>query len=156
MLKAHAQLAQEIGIPRERVFVVENGTPIEFGPNGARQHDRLPGGYVFVDGSGVGDIGPAVLRDREVLARDGFVVAVARRGADGKLCAPPEIITRGFVYLKEAEPLIQQLSSEIAAALVDIGPGTAEETVRQRMADALSRTIYSETKRRPVLIPVVA
>jgi ribonuclease J len=155
MLKAHSRLAQDIGIPAERIFVVENGTPIEFTADAAQQLDRLPGGYVFVDGSGVGDIGPAVLRDREVLARDGFVVAVARRGADGKLCAPPEIITRGFVYLKEAEPLIQQLSSEIASALADIGPGTSQETVRQRMADALSRTIYAETKRKPVLIPIV-
>lgn len=155
MLKAHSRLAQDIGIPAERIFVVENGTPIEFTADAAQQLDRLPGGYVFVDGSGVGDIGPAVLRDREVLARDGFVVAVARRGADGRLCAPPEIITRGFVYLKEAEPLIQQLSSEIASALADIGPGTSQETVRQRMADALSRTIYAETKRKPVLIPIV-
>jgi ribonuclease J len=155
MLKAHSRLAQDIGIPAERIFVVENGTPIEFTADAAQQLARLPGGYVFVDGSGVGDIGPAVLRDREVLARDGFVVAVARRGADGRLCAPPEIITRGFVYLKEAEPLIQQLSSEIASALADIGPGTSQETVRQRMADALSRTIYAETKRKPVLIPIV-
>jgi len=155
MLKAHARLAEDIGMARENIFVVENGTPVEFGADGARQLDRLPGGYVFVDGSGIGDIGPAVLRDREVLSRDGFVVAVARRGADGKLSAPPEIITRGFVYLKEAEPLIQQLSSEIASALADIGPGTSQETVRQRMADALSRTIYAETKRKPVLIPIV-
>lgn len=156
MLKAHAQLAQDIGMQADRVFVVENGTPIEFGADGARQLDRLPGGYVFVDGSGVGDIGPAVLRDREVLARDGFVVAVARRGADGKLSGPPEIITRGFVYLRESESLIQQLASEIVAALSEIGPATSEDTVRQRMADALSRTIYAETKRKPVLIPVVA
>jgi ribonuclease J len=156
MLKAHARLAQDVGIPSDNVFVVENGTPVEFNDDGARVLDRLPGGYIFVDGSGVGDIGPAVIRDREVLARDGFVIAVVRRGLDGKPVAPPEIITRGFVYLKEAEPLIQQMSSETMAALSEFDSSTPNEAVKQRLNDVLSKVIYAETKRRPVLIPVVA
>jgi ribonuclease J len=156
MLRAHARLARSIGIPRENIFVVENGTPVVFNEGVASEGERIPGGYVFVDGSGVGDIGPIVIRDREVLARDGFVIAVVRRSADGILLRAPEIITRGFVYQKEAEALISQLADEVAIALSDIDERTAEETIRQRMSDTLNRAIYAETKRRPVIIPVVA
>ncbi len=156
MLKAHARLAHELGISPDRTFVVENGTPIEFVDGEARQLDRIPGGYVFVDGSGVGDIGKAVIRDREVLARDGFVIAVIRRDEDGRLAEKPEIITRGFVYMKDSEPLLQTMSQAVADALRDITGATGEGAIRERAADALSRLIYSETKRRPMIVAVVA
>jgi ribonuclease J len=156
MLKAHARLANEIGIPQENVFVVENGTPIEFDDGAAEQLERIPGGYVFVDGSSVGDIGPSVIRDREVLARDGFVMAIVRRNGEGRLALEPEIVTRGFVYIKESEALIQQLGAEIERALSDIDAGTTEEAVKQKMTEALNRYIFNETKRRPIILPVVA
>ncbi|BCX04290.1 MAG: ribonuclease J [Candidatus Roseilinea sp.] len=156
MLKAHARLAYELGIPRERTFVVENGTPIEFVDGKAQQLDRVPGGYVFVDGSGVGDISKAVIRDREVLSRDGFVIAVIRRAEDGQLADKPEIITRGFVYMKDSEPLLQSMSQAVADALRDINSATSESAIRERVTDALSRLIYNETKRRPMIVAVVA
>ncbi len=157
MLKAHGRLAQEIGVPAENIFVVENGSPIEFDEDGgASVLDRIPGGYVYIDGSGIGDIGPVVIRDREILSRDGFVMAIVRRNGEGRVGLAPEIITRGFVYLKESEELIAQLSMAVENALKDINSDTNEDTIKQRMNDALSKTIYSETKRRPVLIPVVA
>jgi ribonuclease J len=157
MLKAHARLAKEIGVPAENSFVVENGTPIEFDEDGeAHVLDRIPGGYVFVDGSGIGDIGPVVIRDRELLARDGFVIAIVRRNGEGRLALAPEILTRGFVYLKESEELIAQMSAEIEKALSDISHDTTEEQIKQRTNDALAKKIYAETKRRPMLIPIVA
>jgi len=156
MLKAHARLAYELGIPRERTFVVENGTPVEFVDGQAQQLDRIPGGYVFVDGSGVGDIGKAVIRDREMLARDGFVTVVIRRDRDGRLAEKPEIVTRGFVYMKDSESLLQAMSQAVADALKNAADVADENAIRERATEALSKIIYSETKRRPMIIAIVA
>jgi ribonuclease J len=155
MLKAHAKLARELGIPADNTFVVENGTPIHFVAGQARQLDRLPGGYVFVDGSGVGDIGKAVIRDREMLARDGFVLAIVRRDEAGRLAGAPEIVTRGFVYMKESEALIKSMREAVSEALKDISGTTGDGTVRDKTIEALNKLIYTETRRRPMIIPVV-
>jgi len=157
MLKAHARLAYDLGFSPEQVFVVENGTPIEFVEGQARQLSRVPGGYVFVDGSGVGDVDKSVIRDREVLARDGFIVTVVRRDKDGGFKAQnPEIITRGFIYMREAESLTKVMSQAVLGELRQLGEDAAEETIRGRVTDALSRVIYSETRRRPMIIVIVA
>jgi ribonuclease J len=157
MLKAHARLAYDLGFSPEQVFVVENGTPIEFVEGQARQLSRVPGGYVFVDGSGVGDVDKSVIRDREVLARDGFIVTVVRRDKDGGFKAHnPEIITRGFIYMREAESLTKVMSQAVLGELRQLGEDAAEETIRGRVTDALSRVIYSETRRRPMIIVIVA
>ncbi len=155
-LKAHAQLAYDIGIPRENVFTVENGTPIEFTDGVAKQLERIPGGYVFVDGSGVGDIGPVVLRDREVLARDGFVLLILRRDNDGRLRQNPEIITRGFVYMKESEELIKALSESLGNQLKDYDASTSDNSLREKAAEMLNKLIHTETKRRPMIVSVIA
>ncbi|MEO0565536.1 MAG: ribonuclease J, partial [Chloroflexota bacterium] len=103
MLKAHADLAVESGVSRDKVFVVENGTVVEVDDKGIQVAERVPGGYVFVDGTGVGDVGRAVLRDREILSQDGFVIVVADVDTRKKrLVRDPEIISRGFVYLRHA------------------------------------------------------
>jgi ribonuclease J len=157
MLKAHARLAYDLGFSSEQVFVVENGTPIEFVDGQARQLSRVPGGYVFVDGSGVGDVDKSVIRDREVLARDGFIVTVVRRDKDGGIKAQnPEIITRGFIYMREAESLTKVMSQAVLGELRQLGEDAAEETIRGRVTDALSKVIYSETRRRPMIIVIVA
>ncbi len=153
MLKAHARLAHEIGI--DSTFVGENGTPIVFTNGKAEQLERVPGGYVFVDGSGVGDVGKAVIRDRDMLARDGFVMAVLRRGENGKLTEDAEIITRGFIYLKDSEDLVNGMVDALKDALKDINANTSEDTIRNKSTEALNRYIYGETKRRPMIIPVV-
>ena len=157
MLKAHARLAYELGFSSERVFVVENGTPIEFVEGHARQLSRIPGGYVFVDGSGVGDVDKTVIRDREVLARDGFIVTVVRRDKDGRFTTrKPEIITRGFIYMREAESLTKVMSQAVLNELHQLSEDAAEETIRGRVTDALSRVIYNQTRRRPMIIVIVA
>ncbi len=157
MLKAHARLAYELGFSSERVFVVENGTPIEFVEGHARQLSRIPGGYVFVDGSGVGDVDKTVIRDREVLARDGFIVTVVRRDKDGRFTTrKPEIITRGFIYLREAESLTKVMSQAVLNELHQLSEDAAEETIRGRVTDALSKVIYNQTRRRPMIIVIVA
>ena len=155
-LKAHAQLAYDIGIPRENVFTVENGTPIEFTDGEAHQLERIPGGYVFVDGSSVGDIGPVVLRDREVLARDGFVMLILRRNGEGRLRQSPEIITRGFVYMKESEELLKSMSETLGTQLRDLDASTSDTVFKDKASEMLSKLINAETKRRPMVVSVVA
>jgi ribonuclease J len=131
--------------------VLENGEGVEFDERGARRADRIPGGWVFVDGSGVGDIGPVVLRDRELLSQDGFVLAVARLNQKtGQLVDRPRIITRGFVFVKENLGLIERAEEEVIATLNLNGrdPYTAIRT-------ALSELLYTETQRRPMVLPVI-
>jgi len=150
-LYAHALLALNQGIPEENIFVLENGQGVEFDEHGARRADRIPGGWVFVDGSGVGDIGPVVLRDREILSQDGFVLAVARLNQKtGQLVDRPRIITRGFVFVKENLDLIERAEEEVIATLNLNGqdPYTAIRT-------SLSELLYDETHRQPMVLPVV-
>lgn len=150
-LHAHAELARKQGLPAENIFVVENGMVIEFDEDKARVADRVPGGWVFVDGSGVGDIGPAVLRDREILSQDGFVLAVVRvNSKTGRLVQRPQIITRGFIFVKEQMDLIERAEEEVQAALQADG-SDPQSTIRKTLAELL----YSETQRRPMVMPVV-
>lgn len=153
MLRAHERLAHEMGI--NSTFVVENGTPVEFTNGEAEQLERVPGGYVFVDGSGVGDIGKAVIRDRDILSRDGFVLAIIRRDETGGLAEAPEIITRGFIYMKESESLVKGMSDAVSEALKDMGAAMGENTIKDKTTEALNRYINNETRRRPMIIPVV-
>jgi ribonuclease J len=150
-LHQHAAMAQELGLPAENIAVVENGTIIEFDGEDMTIGERVPGGYVFVDGAIVGDIGPAVLRDRESLARDGFVSAVVTRDArTGKLLGRPHLISRGFVYLPDADELIGAAEDMLLASLKD-----RDEDWERLIQTRLGQFFYSETKRRPVIIPVV-
>jgi ribonuclease J len=149
-LKQHAALAREIGIPDDRIAVVENGRVIEFKDGAMTLGERVPGGYVFVDGSGVGDVGPTVMREREELARDGFVVVhleLDRR--QGTLRRDPEIISRGFVFVKDADELLASARQHIRRLLDSSSSGDA---LKERIERDLSKFFYTETKRRPVIL----
>ena len=158
-LHQHAVMARDLGIPAENIAVVENGTVIEFDRDGMSIGERVPGGYVFVDGAMVGDVGPSVLRHRELLARDGFVVAFVNRDAHtGAILGQPRLISRGFVYLPDADELFQaaedMLSSALDSALGD--PQQAQNINLERLIQKrLSQYFYNETKRRPMIIPTI-
>lgn len=153
-LKAHARLAHQLGIPAQNTFIVENGYVIEFDDGEGRIGERVPGGYVYVDGSTVGDISPEVLRDREVLSRDGFVVAIVQKDSEtGQVQGRPEIITRGFVVEHEAEDLI--IGAEEAVLKTVTSNGVSGQGLRDKVKNALSEYLYHETRRRPMVIPVV-
>ena len=154
-----AAMARELGIPAEHIAVVENGTIVEFSDSGMHIGERVPGGYVFVDGAMVGDIGPAVLRDRELLARDGFIVVLVNRAArSGAILGRPHLISRGFVHTSDAEALIQAAQDMVYALL-----NGKRGLIRQRDAvdlehliqSQLGQFIYQETKRRPIIIPAI-
>jgi ribonuclease J len=152
-LVLHARLARQVGVPPENIFVVENGHILEFDGKRGRVVDRFPGGYVFVDGLGVGDVGHVVLRDRHLLSQDGFLIAVV--GIDresGEVLSGPDIITRGFVYARDAEPLIAQAKEQVLAAL---RKGRGRDEASTRIKERLSTFLYEQTKRRPMILPVV-
>ncbi len=153
-LRAHARLAQQSGIPADHTFVVENGYVIEADKNGVRVGERVPGGYVFVDGSGVGDIGKTVIRDREILARDGFMMVVVNVDSrTGDLIDDPEIISRGFVYMRSATDLVDLIRSTVTEVLSSSHGQNGKR--RERLQDNLSRVLYNETRRRPMIFTII-
>lgn len=155
-LRAHSRLAVQMGIPQENIFVVENGNVIEADKYGVRSTgERVPGGYVFVDGSGVGDIGKSVIHDREILARDGFITVVVNVDAEtGRLLNDPEIITRGFIYMRDADTLLGNIKTTVNDVMQQMRQSRNGKR-RDRLQEALSRMLYNETKRRPMIFAVV-
>ena len=154
-LRAHEALARQIGIPAQNIFVAENGYSVEFDGGEGRIGQRVPGGYVYIDGSGIGDVGPAVLRDREVLGRDGFVIAVVHRDPDsGALIDQPEIISKGFIHPEDGEDVL----SGAAEVVMRLSGDTtlSDRDLHERIKDKLSEYVYHETKRRPMIIPVLS
>jgi len=151
-LVLHAQLARELGIPGENIFVVENGQVIEFDDEGARLGERVGGGHVLIDGLGIGDVGEVVLRDRRLLSRDGFVVVVvALDEATGEVIEGPDIVSRGFVYMRDAEALIEEAKHLVIEALANGHRDTASNVIH----DTLAEFLYRRTRRRPMIFPVI-
>lgn len=152
-LVLHARTAQALGIPAQNIVIVESGQAVDVGPNAIRVGERVSEGHVLVDGLSVGDIGSAVLRDRQHLSRDGFLVAiVARNPATGEIVADPEILTRGFVYVAEADDLIEGAKDRMWEVLKIPATGSS---IRNKIKDVLSQYCYARTGRRPLILPLV-
>lgn len=148
-LHAHAKLAHAQGIPTENIAIMENGMIAEVSTDGIKTSERIPGGYLFVDGNRVGDIGRVVLRDREKLSENGFIVAVVRiNSEDGQVTTRPEIISRGFIYMRESGELISRAEEVIMKALP---ARKTYDTVRKILGDFVEK----ETGRQPLVLPVI-
>ncbi|MBI3636742.1 MAG: ribonuclease J [Candidatus Rokubacteria bacterium] len=154
-LLGHARLAIAEGTPADRVFVIEDGMGMEFTKTSARVLGRFPAGRVLVDGKGVGDIGSVVLRDRQILAEDGLVsVSVAFR--DGVLAGGPEIASRGFVYMKENEALVEELKAAVRMALGDRDPAAFDrEAIGALVRTTVRQFINQRFHRKPVVLPLI-
>lgn len=157
-LRHHAVLAEELGIPRQNIFVIENGDIVEFDRQGARVKGRVQAGVVFVDGLGVGDIGDIVLRDRYQLSQDGvFIVVVTINQQTGEILAGPDIISRGFVYMKESGALIDEARDLVQSSLEK----SAQEEItdwailKSHVRNVLSKFLYEKTRRRPMIMPII-
>jgi ribonuclease J len=158
MLVQHGRLAVETGVAPENVFIIENGQAIEFFADGtARRAAPVTSGYVLVDGLSVGGIGEVVLRDRRALASDGmFIVVVTVDKQTGKVVARPEIVTRGFIHGNESDPLLNGAVERIMAAVESPGDRTSEVgLLKSQVKDEVSRYLYEQTRRRPLVFPVV-
>jgi ribonuclease J len=116
--------------------------------------ERVPGRYVFVDGSVVGDIGPSVLRDREILSRDGFVFVVVPVDDYGRVASQPELISRGFIFLKDAQWLVEAAQNVVSEAVNNTDFANRQE-IRQAVVSELSKFLYAETRRRPMVFATI-
>ncbi|HXF86643.1 MAG TPA: ribonuclease J [Anaerolineales bacterium] len=147
-LKRHAQLAIEVGIPEENVIVVENGQIVELAGGRIKLGQRIPGGYVFVDGQSIGEVDFSVMREREQLARNGiFLIDISVDKRTGRLLHEPEIITRGFVSPEDAERLIPEVRKHIMNVVNDGGWDSEKD-----IANTVKSYLYEETKRRPMVL----
>ncbi|MCE5259169.1 MAG: ribonuclease J [Chloroflexi bacterium] len=156
MLYRHAQLAYSIGYSREDVFVLENGHTLECTAAGARLGEVIAVNTVYVDGSLVGDVGNTVLRDRMTLSQDGFVIAkVTVDGVLGRIAQVPELISQGFIWEPTSAELLHQAQEAIAGIVSSCNGEFDADTLAQRVKGSLERLFYNETKRRPVVIPMI-
>jgi ribonuclease J len=154
-LSQHAKLAESIGIPRESIFVMEDGEVLEIEAGTARLAGRVTSSNVYVDGLSVGDIGTVVLRDRKMLSRDGIVVVIiAVNRQTGKLLGRPDIVSRGFVDTREARKMLDE-SRELVAHVLDRGGDRSAQWsfVNAKVRDTLNKFYYEQTKRRPMVLP---
>jgi len=158
MLVKHAQLAQQVGIPSENIFIAEIGSVIEFTDNEAKMVESVPGGRILIDGLGIGDVGNTVLRDRKQLSSDGILIAVITLHRQTRsIVLGPDIVTRGFVYVRDSEEIINEVKILIKETLVrcqqeEISQWTA---LKNRIRDAVSKLLYQKTGRRPMIIPII-
>lgn len=156
-LIANAALGRLMGVPDERVVICEDGVVLQLDDDGLSDHDRVPAGYVYVDGI-IGDVGHGVIRDRRVLAEEGVVVVVATVDVpSGTVITGPEIITRGWVYAPEAEDLLDEACDTVETALVDaLSKGVRDvETLERDVRRAAGKFVNERTRRRPMIVPVV-
>jgi len=159
MLQIHSKLAQSMGMNPKNIRIGEIGTVFEFTAKTCKVSGTVPAGKVFVDGAGVGDVGSVVLRDRKHLAQDGMiVVSVSLSYEDGAIMSSPEIITRGFVYVKEAEDLIEEMRWLVVDTIERFNRKRSKDyaVLKTAIKNDLSNFLYKTTKRSPMIIPVVA
>jgi ribonuclease J len=157
MLVQHGRLAAEVGLDADNILILENGQPIEFLADGsARRGEKVEAGRVYVDGVSVGEVGDIVLRDRRALAKDGmFLVVVTVDKQNGSLVGAPEVVTRGFVAEADAK-LLAGAAKRIASAIDRPGEHFAEAgLLKAQIKDGLSNYLYEQTRRRPLVFPVV-
>lgn len=158
MLRQHAQLGEAVGIDRSNIFVIDNGDTVEFQAGKARKGSKVQAGNVLIDGLGVGDVGNIVLRDRKLLSQDGIlVVVVTLSKQDGTIVSGPDIISRGFVYVRESEGLLDEANRIVTATLNKLMTDKVNEwaSLKTSVKDSLGRFLYEQTRRRPMILPII-
>ena len=158
MLCKHAEIAKMMGVSPKNIVIAENGSVVEINKRTMKIADSVPSGAVYVDGKSVGDVGIAVLRDRRHLAEDGMVMAIVTLSADdGSVAAPPEIITRGFIYVKESDELMEELRRVVNESLESCERHRIRDwsAIKGRIKSNISGYLYKTTRRSPMILPVI-
>ena len=164
MLQANADLAETVGIPRDKIFVADNGQVVSFHKSptgksvGSLTKEKVPTDYVMVDGLGVGDVSEIVLRDRRMMAEDGMIVIIATiDNKTGAIIGNPDLISRGFVYMKENRDLIEKTRMRVKKIVKDKNPMTPadDDYIKNKIRNDISQFLFNATKRRPMVLPVV-
>jgi len=158
MLRQHALLAESVGIEKENIFLLDIGDTVEIQNGVARKGNKVPSGSVLIDGLGVGDVGNIVLRDRKLLSQDGIlVVVVTLSKQDGTILSGPDIISRGFVYVRESEGLMEEATRLVTQTLNKLNSDNVNEwaSLKTNVKDVLGRFLYEQTRRRPMILPII-
>lgn len=158
MLKMHSLLAEQVGIPEENIFLLDNGDTVEISGGRARYGPKVHAGNVLIDGLGVGDVGNIVLRDRKLLSQDGIlVVVVTLSKQNGTILSGPDIISRGFVYVRESEELLDEANRIVTQTLVKCMEENVNEwsSLKNNVKESLGRYLYEQTRRRPMILPII-
>jgi ribonuclease J len=157
-LRHHKEIAKEIGIKSENIFLSQNGKVLEIDNKSARLAGQVPSGIVLVDGLGVGDVGNIVLRDRQLLSENGIVLVVfSLESKTGKLVGGPDIITRGFVYVREAEDLVDEIREYARTLIQKLQESHVYEwtQIKSEIREELCDFVYKKTKRNPMILPII-
>ena len=155
-LMAQANIARELGFTKDRIKIISSGDVLELDGETAEVTGKVPVGDILVDGSGVGDVGNVVLRDRQRLAADGIIIVCMCISADGELIAGPDVVSRGFVYIKESEDLLSEASA-VAQSTVEkcLDEGADWNTIKTSVRDAMSDFVWKNLKRKPMILPII-
>lgn len=157
-LRRHAEMAMQTGIDKKNILINEIGRVVELTPNSMKQTGAVQSGRVLVDGLGVGDVGSIVLRDRKHLAEDGIIIAVMTiESESGEIVSGPDIVSRGFIYVRESEELINRCKKMIEACVYNSYRNGVYEwpVIKNKIKDDLGRYLYEQTKRRPMILPII-
>jgi ribonuclease J len=158
MLRHHAMLAEAVGIDKDNIFIIDIGDVVEIQNGVARKGGKVPSGNVMIDGLGVGDVGNIVLRDRKLLSQDGIlVIVVTLSKLDGSILSGPDIISRGFVYVRESEGLLEEANRIVAQTLTKLMSENISEwaSLKTHVKEAVGRFLYEQTRRRPMILPII-
>jgi ribonuclease J len=157
MLKKHAKLAMSLGMEEKDIFIMQNGKVLELTGRTATLNGSVQSGGILVDGLGVGDVGDVVLRDRKILSEDGLMMIIATMDKKGNLLANVEVMSRGFVYMKESEELIEEVKNIAKDTILKCGSkkNGSFSTIKNAIKDELNNFLYRKTMRRPMIIPVI-
>lgn len=158
MQRMHAQLAVDCGVPEENCFIMDNGEVLALGSDVAQVAGKIPSGNVYIDGNGIGDIGNIVLRDRRILSEEGLVVVVVSINMNEfKIASGPDIISRGFVYMRESGDLINEAQNLITKHLNKVMERKTSQwtEIKNEITDTLAPFLYEKTKRRPMIMPII-
>ncbi|OLO40947.1 Zn-dependent hydrolase [Alkalihalophilus pseudofirmus] len=155
---AHRDLALEVGMNNSNIFLLEKGEVVEIQDGSGRKTGKVPSGNVLIDGLGVGDVGNIVLRDRRLLSKDGIlVVVVTLNKTSGEIISGPDIISRGFVYVRESEKLLEEATNMVQQTLIKCVTENVNEwsSLKSSIREVLSRYLFEKTKRRPMILPII-
>ncbi|OKP97929.1 ribonuclease J [Paenibacillus sp. P46E] len=158
MLHHHSLLAEAVGVKSENIFILKNGEIVESNGGDVRQTGRVTAGQIFVDGLGIGDIGSVVLRDRRQLSADGILITVITLSqSDGRILNEPDTISRGFVYVRNSDTLMEEINQLITATLQKMSPADLGQwnIIKETIKGTLSKFLYERTKRRPMILPII-
>lgn len=157
MQKIHGELAAQCGVKEENIFVLDNGQVLALSNKGARIAKSVPSGAIFVDGSGIGDIGNVVIRDRKILSNDGLLAVIINVDLRSKeVLKKPNIISRGFIYLKDSQELVEEIETETVNFILEMLKTTKNIVqIKNELIDYLTNLIYDRIQRKPMIIPVI-